>query len=104
MRATAPLALLLVTSALTACGNSEDSKVTEQRMDDVDSVAGTISDDAVDTDENTDEAMVDAAPPPEAGKPAAKTDAKPTDKPIDDKTITPAAAPPAPAQAGPDAD
>ena len=66
MRAFVPLALLLATSALTACGSKEDSQVTEQRMDDVDSVAGTISDDMVNTDENTDEAPVDAAPPPEA--------------------------------------
>ncbi len=49
--------------ALTACGGSkEDNQVTETRMDDLDSLEGTISDDMINTDESTDEAPVEAAP------------------------------------------
>lgn len=48
--------------ALTACGGSkEDNQVTETRMDDLDSLEGTISDDMINTDESTDEAPVEAA-------------------------------------------
>lgn len=48
---------------LCACGGSaEDNQVTETRMDDLDSLEGTISDDMINTDESTDEAPVDAAP------------------------------------------
>jgi hypothetical protein len=61
---------------LTACGGSkEDNQVTETRMDDLDSLEGTISDDMINTDESTDEAPVEAAPPAE-GKAAAKDDTK----------------------------
>ena len=53
-------ALALLT--LTACGGSkEDSQVTETRMDDLDSLEGTISDDMINSDESTDEAPVEAA-------------------------------------------
>ncbi len=103
MRAFVPLALLLATSALTACGSKEDSQVTEQRMDDVDSVAGTISDDMVNTDENTDEAPVDAAPPPEAAKPAAKANMAPV-KEAQPGTVDTAKPAPAPSAASADAD
>lgn len=48
---------------LSACGGSaEDNQATETRMDDLDSLEGTISDDMINTDESTDEAPVDAAP------------------------------------------
>jgi hypothetical protein len=68
----APLTLALL--ALTACGGSkEDNQVTETRMDDLDSLEGTISDDMINTDASTDEAPVEAAPPAE-GKTAAKDD------------------------------
>ena len=54
-------ALLLF--ALTACGGTkEDNQVTETRMDDIDSLEGTISDDAINMDASTDEAPVEAAP------------------------------------------
>jgi hypothetical protein len=57
----APLALALLT--LTACGGSkEDNQVTETRMDDIDSLEGTISDDAINMDASTDEAPVEATP------------------------------------------
>ena len=64
---------------LSACGGSaEDNKVTETRMDDLDSLEGTISDDMINTDESTDEAPVDAAPAPattgKSEKPKAKLD------------------------------
>lgn len=59
----APLALALI--ALAACGgNTEDNQVTETRMDDVDSLKGTISDDAINLDVSTDEAPIEAAPTP----------------------------------------
>jgi hypothetical protein len=49
--------------ALTACGGSkEDNQVTETRMDDIDSLEGTISDDAINLDESTDEAPLEVAP------------------------------------------
>lgn len=62
--------------ALTACGGSkEDNQVTETRMDDIDSLEGTISDDAINMDEATDEGPVDAPPPPMPGEaPKAKLD------------------------------
>jgi len=54
------LALLLLVSA---CGSSkEDNQVTETRMDNLESLKGTISDDMINTDESTDEAPLDAAP------------------------------------------
>lgn len=53
-------AVLLLVSA---CGSSkEDNQVTETRMDNLDSLEGTISDDMINTDESTDEAPVEAAP------------------------------------------
>jgi hypothetical protein len=68
----APLGLVLL--ALTACGGSkEDNQVTETRMDDIDSLEGTISDDAINMDESTDEAPVEAAPVTTEA-PAAKLD------------------------------
>lgn len=103
MRASMPLALLLATSALASCGSKEDSQVSEQRMDDVDSVAGTISDDMVNTDENTDEAPVDAAPPPEAAKTATKTEPSAAKDQQPDPAAA-AKAPAAPPATGPDAD
>jgi hypothetical protein len=48
---------------MSACGSSkEDNQVTETRMDNLDSLEGTISDDMINTDESTDEAAVEAAP------------------------------------------
>ena len=74
---------------LSACGGTaEDNKVTETRMDDLDSIEGTISDDMINTDQSTDEAPVDAAPPVEGtpkAKPA-KTEEKAEDEPAAPKT------------------
>lgn len=62
---------------LSACGGSaEDNQVTETRMDDLDSLEGTISDDMINTDESTDEAPVDAAPAEMATDKAEKSKAK----------------------------
>ena len=59
-RLTPALALMLLVSA---CGSSkEDNQVTETRMDNLESLKGTISDDMINTDESTDEAPLDAAP------------------------------------------
>ncbi len=54
------LAILLLTSA---CGSSkEDNQVTETRMDDLDGLEGTISDDMINTDQSTDEPPLEGAP------------------------------------------
>lgn len=54
---------LAVALLLSACGSSkEDNQVTETRMDNLDSLEGTISDDMINTDESNDEAPVEAAP------------------------------------------
>ncbi len=63
MRCLLPLSAVSAALMLSACGGSaEDNQVTETRMDDLDSLEGTISDDMINTDESTDEAPVDAAP------------------------------------------
>jgi hypothetical protein len=68
------LAPFIALLSLTACGGTkEDNQVTETRMDDIDSLEGTISDDAINMDESTDEAPVEAAPP-STDKPKAKLD------------------------------
>ena len=47
---------------LSACGggDKENSQVAETRMDDIDSLEGTISDDMINTDESTEEGVFDA--------------------------------------------
>jgi hypothetical protein len=67
--------------SLAACGGSGESTVTETRMDDIDSLQGTISDEMVNTDELNEQALVEAAPAATA-KPKAKSagDAKPEAK------------------------
>jgi hypothetical protein len=64
--------IILLPLLLVACGGSEDSKVTETRMDDIDSLEGTISDEMVDTDELNEQPMIEAAPAPGA-KPKVKS-------------------------------
>lgn len=62
--------------ALSACGwNDSDSKVTETRMDDIDNIEGTISDEMIPTDEITEMAPVEASAAPAADK--AKSEDKP---------------------------
>lgn len=69
------LIMAIALPALSACGgNDADSKVTETRMDDIDSVEGTISDEMIPTDEVTEEAPVEASAAPAAAKP--KSDEK----------------------------
>lgn len=80
-------ALLLLASA---CGDSkEDNQVTETRMDNLDSLEGTISDDMINTDESTEESPVEpvsadsepsgtGAPKSEAAKASASEDASTT--------------------------
>ena len=65
--------ILSVTLLLAACGGGDESKVTETRMDDIDSLQGTISDEMVNTDELNEQAMVEAASATPA-KPKAKPD------------------------------
>lgn len=48
---------------LSACGvATEDNAVTETRMDDLDSLEGTISDDPINTDQSTGEGPMEAPP------------------------------------------
>lgn len=62
------LALASATLLLAACGGTkEETQVTETRLDDLDSLEGTISDDAINMDESTDEAPVEAAPSTDTG-------------------------------------
>jgi hypothetical protein len=68
--------IIALTLLLAACGSSEDNKVTETRMDDIDSLEGTISDEMVNTDELNEQPMVEAAP---------ATGAKPKAKASEDK-------------------
>jgi hypothetical protein len=63
--------IIATTLLLAACGSSEDSKVTETRMDDIDSLEGTISDEMVNSNELNEQPMIEAAPAPGA-KPKAK--------------------------------
>ncbi len=68
MRRLLTVTALLILPAISACSNSdtktaEDSKVTETRMDDIDKIEGTISDEMIDTTEST-------QPAPLAGKEA----------------------------------
>lgn len=74
-------ALITSLALLAGCGggNKEDNKITQTRMDDIDSLEGTISDDMINTDQSTDEAPVDAAPAAD-GKPAPKDDKNAEDK------------------------
>ena len=82
-RLTPALALMLLVSA---CGSSkEDNQVTETRMDNLESLEGTISDDMINTDESTDEAPLDAAPavaePDKTEAPVTESDPADTSKP-----------------------
>jgi hypothetical protein len=87
------IAIIAITLLLAACGSGEDSKVTETRMDDIDNLEGTISDEMVNTDELNEQPMVEATPAPGA-KPKAKD--KADDKGDDKATPEPKAAEPAP--------
>jgi hypothetical protein len=83
MRRALPLSIVLL---LAACSGGDESKVTETRMDDIDSLQGTISDEMVNTDELNEQPMVEAAPPATAKPKAksedtAKTEAKPATEP-----------------------
>ncbi len=67
--------ILSLSLTLAACGGGDESKVTETRMDDIDSLQGTISDEMANTDELNEQAMVEAAPATVA-KPKAKAEAQ----------------------------
>ncbi len=66
-------ALLLSLPFIHGCSgnNAEDNKVTQTKMDDIDKIQGTISDDMINSDETTDEAPVDASAPDSLGDKAA---------------------------------
>lgn len=90
-------AILAATLLLAACGSGEDSKVTETRMDDIDNLQGTISDEMVDTDELNERPMIDSSPVE-----GAKPKDKPGDKPKPDAKAEAAGAPPPPPAGGAD--
>ena len=87
--------ILSLALSLAACGGGDETKVTETRMDDIDSLQGTISDEMVNTDELNEQAMVEAA-----SAATAKPKAKPEDGAKPEAKITPAPAIEAPATAG----
>jgi hypothetical protein len=64
MRRLITTALLLTIPMIQGCSgsSSEDNKVTQTRMADIDSLEGTISDDMINTDESTETAPLDTAP------------------------------------------
>jgi uncharacterized OsmC-like protein len=83
-RAIAPMLLLI--APLAACGESAvDSQVSETRIDDLDSLEGTISDEMVDTTTLNEAALIDSSSSdddkPTAKKPEAKKEAEPEPKP-----------------------
>ena len=100
MRPVINIALLLALPLIHGCsgGKSEDSKVTQTQMDDIDNVQGTISDDMINTDESTDIAPVDAAPV-EVATPSNKVAAKPVAKTLEAKPVVAPTTAPAPAAA-----
>jgi hypothetical protein len=55
-------AMLLLPILLAACGGGEENKVTETRMDDIDSLEGTISDEMPNADELNEQPMIDTTP------------------------------------------
>ena len=71
---TPALAMMLL---LAACGSSkEDRQATEARMDTLDSLEGTISDDMINTDEAVDDLPVQSSN--EISEPVERKDATPT--------------------------
>lgn len=86
------IALAASLTILSACGDSaENTAVTDTRMDDLDSLEGTISDDAINTDQSTEEGPIEAAPAatPAAGKQqpkASKEEGDPDGDPVATET------------------
>lgn len=77
---TSALAMMLL---LAACGSSkEDRQATETRMDTLDSLEGTISDDMINTDEAVDDVPVQSNI--EISEPVERKDATPTKTDADD--------------------
>jgi uncharacterized lipoprotein len=73
--------IIALTLLLAACGSAEDSKVTETRMDDIDSLEGTISDEMVNTDELNEQPMVEAEAAPTLKAKAEKSEDKAAPEP-----------------------
>jgi hypothetical protein len=87
----AVLALIVLLPALSACGGSaEDAKVTATRIDDLDSLEGTISDEMADTGTLNEQPMIDGSPDSEEKSGVKKADPKPLAKPASKVEITPA--------------
>jgi PBP1b-binding outer membrane lipoprotein LpoB len=99
------LASLLFLPMLSACSGETagDKKVSQTKMNDIDSLEGTINDDIINTDQTTEEAPLEASAPAsptasaalkkEAAKPSAL--AKPEPKPVPPAPALPTDPPPA---------
>jgi hypothetical protein len=95
---------LLILPLLGGCSgdSSGDSKLSQTRMNDIDSLEGTINDDIINTDQSNEESPTEAAAPSpatakkEGAKPTStiKQEAKPVTKPAD-KPAAPAEVKPA---------
>ncbi|MFC4290887.1 hypothetical protein ACFOWX_00470 [Sphingorhabdus arenilitoris] len=85
MRPMLPLAALFLLPALAACSSekaekpSEDNAVTQTRMDDIDKIEGTISDEMIDTSEDSEEAPL-AGKEDEAGADSGDGESVPADE------------------------
>jgi hypothetical protein len=78
----AVLALLILIPAMAACGGSgEDAKVTATRIDDLDSLEGTISDEMADTGMLNEQPMIESSSDSDEKPAAKKPDVKPAAKP-----------------------
>jgi hypothetical protein len=77
------VSIIMLPLLLAACGSAEDGKVTETRMDDIDSLEGTISDEMVNTDELNEQPMTEAAPAPAVKPKAEKSEDKAKAEPKD---------------------
>jgi hypothetical protein len=65
-------AMLLLAPALSACDfTGQESRTVETKIDDLDSVEGTISDEMIDTDMVDESPAIEAAAPTDGAKPAA---------------------------------
>jgi outer membrane biosynthesis protein TonB len=104
MRSSIYFSLLALSSvSLAACSGepAADSAVTETKMDSVDAIQGTISDEMIVTDDSSDQAPIaDASEAPEepvkgSAKPDKKEAAKPKPAPKPAEPVKPAPKPPA---------
>ncbi len=85
------LPVLFVMSLLAGCSSetSGDNKLSQTRMNDIDSLEGTISDDIINTDQTNEEAPIDASAP--SSSPSSSASKKEPAKPVAAKKPEPKA-------------